>query len=127
MSISESSRIEALGRRFDLDEADQRVIYADGEVRPGLQVRKRRFADQFDALRRGFLDLGNLSDEDFQRIPKLILRRAGYGGICKFRFCGGTECGNNLSEGLLRQNRLRRAAARSRLISMQFLARSLTF
>jgi hypothetical protein len=71
-------------------------------------------------LRRKLVQLGEFSDEDFERIPKLVLGRAGYSRICKFCLCGGAERGNDLGECLFGQNRLRRAAATPRLIRGNF-------
>lgn len=65
----ELARIGPLGRRLQLDMADQRAVHVDGVVRPRLQRRHPRLADERDRTR-------GLSRLDREPAQKLLERRA---------------------------------------------------
>ena len=48
--------VAALARRLDLDEADQRIRDADRVIRPRLQMRQRRLADERQSSRREIVE-----------------------------------------------------------------------
>lgn len=74
----------ALARRLDLDEPDQRIVYADGVVRARLQMGKRGLTDQRQARRRKAVELRELAKQPFERCAELIFRSSGDSWVIQF-------------------------------------------
>ncbi len=89
--VGEFARVAALARRLDLDEADKRVVDADRVIRPRLQMRERRFADERQAARREVVERREFVEKPLKRRPKLIFRGAGNGGIVQLGLGFGAE------------------------------------
>ena len=81
VGIGEFPGIATLSRRFHLDEADQRVVDADRIIRPGLQMRKRRFADKRQAARREAIEGRQVLAQLLKRRPELVFRRPEMAGL----------------------------------------------
>ena len=97
--VGEFARVAALARRLDLDEADKRIVDDDGVVRPGLQLRERRFADKRQAGRRKAAERREFVEKPLERRPKLIFGRAGNGGIVELGLGFGAEGRDDAREG----------------------------
>ncbi|MCY4350480.1 MAG: hypothetical protein OXC25_11600 [Thiotrichales bacterium] len=96
MPVVESTRVGALARRLDLDEADQDVSAGDGVIGPRLDVGKRDLADHDHGAGAKPRKLGEIRDEGLQRRAQLILRCADRDGVRELGLRLTPECGNSL-------------------------------
>ena len=104
----EFARVCTLAWRFHFDEADERVVHRDCEIRTRLKMLDRCFADEMEGLGRQTVDLGQIVQKAFERVAELVFRRAFSRHVFQLGFRRLTEIRNGGRECLHRQLCLRR-------------------
>lgn len=94
MGVFEASRVRPLAGGFDFDKADQQFGAQDGEVGSGLQFGDLRLTDHIHRRSRQPEQLDDLSNQNVQRGPELLLgfsRRSDAGEFFTHRFAERTD------------------------------------